>query len=163
MPAGAPRFDAGQGWPAAGLMQLNVIPGEIVLMPLRAEAVMEGVMMEPSPAPTAERPAVDATVRFTTANKRALDFMCGVQKAMLEETVFATNEMFDRTRTETHLFSEFISKMAASHSVKDWKTMWEECGQHQIDFFRRDSERLFKHSKRMLETASNLFSSWPES
>jgi hypothetical protein len=122
-------------------------------------------MMELSepPTATAEQPAVDATGRFTTANKRALDFMFGVQKAMLEEAMFATNEMFDRAQTETHLFSEFVSKMAGSHSVKDWKTMWEECGQHQIDFVRRDSERLFKHSKRMLETASKLFSSRPES
>ena len=114
-------------------------------------------------AATAEQPAVDATARFTKANKRALDFMFGAQKAMLEEIVFATNEMLDRARTETHLFSEFVSKMAESHSVKDWKTMWEECGQHQIDFVRRDSERFFKHGKRMLETASNLFSSRPES
>jgi len=114
-------------------------------------------------AATAEQPAVDATARFTKANKRALDFMFGAQKAMLEEVVFATNEMLDRARTETHLFSEFVSKMAESHSVKDWKTMWEECGQHQIDFVRRDSERLFKHGNRMLETASKLLSSRPES
>jgi hypothetical protein len=114
-------------------------------------------------AATAEQPAVDATARFTKANKRALDFMFGAQKAMLEEIVFATNEMLDRARTETHLFSEFVSKIAESHSVKDWKTMWEECGQHQIDFVRRDSERLFKHGNRMLETASKLLSSRPES
>jgi hypothetical protein len=32
-----------------------------------------------------------------------------------------------------------------------------ECGQHQIDFVRRDSERLFKHGERMLEVAAKLF------
>ncbi len=79
------------------------------------------------------------------------------RKSILEEMVFAGNEMLDRARTETHLFSEFVSKMAGSHSVKDLKTMCEECGQHQIDFIRRDSERLFKHGERMLETASKLF------
>jgi hypothetical protein len=46
--------------------------------------------------------------------------------------------------------------MAGAHSVKDLKTMCEECGQHQIDFVRRDSERLFKHGERMIETTSNL-------
>jgi thymidine kinase len=71
--------------------------------------------------------------------------------------VFASNEMLERARTETHLFSEFVSKMAGSHSVKDLKTMCEECGRHQIDFLRRDNERLFKHGERMLETASKLF------
>jgi len=61
------------------------------------------------------------------------------------------------------LFSEFISKMAGSHSVKDLKTMLEECGQHQIDFVRRDSERVFKHGERMLEAASKLLNSRSES
>jgi hypothetical protein len=35
--------------------------------------------------------------------------------------------------------------------------MGEECAQHQIDFIRRDSERLFKHGERMLEVTSKLF------
>ena len=88
--------------------------------------------------------------------------MIGAQKAMLEEMVFASNEIFDRTRTETHLFSEFVSKMAGSHSVKDLRTMGEECGQHQIDFVRRDCERLFKHGERMIENTSNLFGNRPQ-
>ncbi len=107
--------------------------------------------------------AADAATRLTKENKRALDFMFGAQRVILEEMVFAANEMLDRARTETHLFSEFISKMAGSHSVKDLKTMCEECGQHQIDFVRRDCERLFRHGERMIETTSNLFSNRPES
>ena len=89
--------------------------------------------------------------------------MFGAQKVLLEEMVFAGNELLDRARTETHLFSEFVSKMAGSHSVKDLKTMGQECAQHQLDFVRRDSERLFKHAERMLETGSKLFSNRPES
>jgi hypothetical protein len=104
-----------------------------------------------------EQTAADAQVKLAKANKHALDFMIGAQKAILEEMVFAGNELMDRARTETHLLSEFVSKMAGSHSVKDLKTMFEECGQHQIDFIRRDSERLFKHGERMIETGSNLF------
>ena len=99
---------------------------------------------------------------MTRANKSTLDFMIRAQKAMLEEMVFASNEIFDRIRTETHLFCEFVSKMAGSHSVKDLRTMCEECGQHQIDFVRRDSERLFKHGERMIENTSNLFSNRPQ-
>ena len=108
------------------------------------------------------QPVAEATARLTKANKRALDFMYGAQRVAFEEMVFAGNELLDRARTETHLFSEFVSKMAGSHSVKDLKTMFEECGQHQIDFIRRDSDRLFKHGERMIETASNLFASRPD-
>jgi hypothetical protein len=40
--------------------------------------------------------------------------------------------------------------------------MAEECGQHQIDFVRRDCERLFKHGERMINATSNLFSNQPK-
>jgi len=109
-----------------------------------------------------EQSVADTATRLTKANRNALDFMSGAQKAILEEIVFAGNEMLDRARTETHLFNEFVSKMAGSHSVKDLRTMCEECGQHQIDFIRRDSERLFRHGERLLESTSKLLRSRPQ-
>jgi hypothetical protein len=105
---------------------------------------------------TGEVKASDPINDLADANRRALDFMVGAQKLVLEEIVFATNEMLDRTRTETHLFAEFVSKMAGSHSVRDWRSMCAECSQHQLDFIRRDCERLFKHGQRMIETSANL-------
>jgi hypothetical protein len=39
--------------------------------------------------------------------------------------------------------------------------MLQECGQHQIDFVRRDSERVFKHGERMIEATSNLLANRP--
>ena len=110
-----------------------------------------------------EQSVADTATRLTKANKNALDFLMGAQKVMLEEIVFAGNEMLERTRTETHLLSEFVSKMAGSHSVEGLKTMSQECGQHQIDFIRRDSERLFKHGERMIEATAKLFGNRPES
>ena len=111
--------------------------------------------------PVIEPMAADAAARFTKANKNAMEFMMGAQKLMFEEIVFASNELLERARTETHLLSEFVSKTAGSHSVKDLKTMGQECAQHQIDFIRRDSERLFKHGERMMEAASKLLASRP--
>ena len=111
--------------------------------------------------PVIEPMAADAAARFTKANKNAMEFMMGAQKLMFEEIVFASNELLERARTETHLLSEFVSKMAGSHSVKDLKTMGQECAQHQIDLIRRDSERLFKHGERMMEAASKLLASRP--
>jgi hypothetical protein len=102
-------------------------------------------------------PAVaNAEAEATKLNQGALEFMLGAQKMMFEEMVFLGDEMLERTRTEMHLFTEFVAKMAAAHSVKDVKTMCQECGQHQLDFLRRDSERLFKHGERIIATTSNL-------
>jgi hypothetical protein len=117
----------------------------------------------PEPAaPLVEQSAADAAARMVGASTKAMDFMFGAQKIILEEIVFAGKELLDRARTETHLLSELVSKMAGSHSVKDLKTMWQECGQHQIDFIRRDFERLFKHGERMIETTSKLFGNRPQ-
>ena len=100
--------------------------------------------------------AAHAEAEATKLNQSALEFMFGAQRMMFEEFIFFTDEMMERTSTETQLFTEFVAKMAGAHSVKDVKTMCEECGQHQLDFFRRDSERLFRHGERMIATTSNL-------
>jgi len=94
---------------------------------------------------------------WNNSNKCILNFMVRAQKAMLEEMMFVGREILDRALTETHLFNEFSSKMAGAHSVRDMKAMGEECGQHQIDFLRRDSERLFRHGERVIEATSKLF------
>jgi len=102
-------------------------------------------------------PAVaTAEAEATKLNQSALEFMLGAQKMMFEELVFLGDEMLERTRTETHLFTEFVTKMAGAHSVRDIKTMCQECGQHQLDFIRRDTERLFRHGERMIAATSNL-------
>jgi hypothetical protein len=100
----------------------------------------------------------NAEAEATKLNQGALEFMLGAQKMMLEEWVFLGDEMLERTRTEMHLFTEFVAKMASAHSVRDITTMCQECGQHQLDFFRRDAERLFRHGERMIAATSNLIS-----
>jgi hypothetical protein len=127
---------------------------------MKGEVVM--TKLSEQSAELVEQSVTDTATRLTKANKNALDFLMGAQKVMLEELVFTGNEMLERTGTETHLLSEFVSKMAGSHSVKDLKTMYEECGRHQIDFLRRDSERLFKHGERMIEATAKLFGDRPE-
>src|ERR1700755_3276049 len=100
-----------------------------------------------------------AVARLSKTNRSTLDFMFGAHKTLLDEIVFAGNEMFDRARPETHLFSEFVSRAAESHSVNDLKTMGTECAQHQIDFIRRDCDRVFKHGERMIEATTDLINS----
>jgi len=102
------------------------------------------------------QPTENAEAEATRLNQNALEFMFGAQRMMFEEFIFFTDEMLERTRTEMHLFTEFAAKMAGAHSVKDVKTMCQECGQHQLDFLRRDSERLFRHGERVIATTSNL-------
>ncbi len=113
-------------------------------------------------AGTAEQAAAAAMASLAQADRRAMHFLFGAQRLLLDELVFVSNEMLDRARTETHLFTEFVSKMAEAHSVSNIRIMWEECGRHQVDFIRRDSERLFKHGGRMIEKMSNLLAGRPQ-
>jgi hypothetical protein len=103
----------------------------------------------------------NAEPEATKLNQGALEFMLGAQKIMFEEWLFLGDEMLERTRTEMHLFTEFLAKMASAHSVRDLTTMCQECGQHQLDFFRRDSERLFRHGERLIAATSKLINGRP--
>jgi len=92
-------------------------------------------------------------------DRRVADFMLGLRKIIFEEIQFASNEILERTQTEMHLLSELRSKMAGAHSVSNISKVYEECGKHQIEFLRRDWERIFKHGERMIEATSSLFKS----
>jgi hypothetical protein len=91
------------------------------------------------------------------ANINVMEMMFGAQRLMLGEVAFAGNEWIDRARTETHLFSEFVSKLAEAHSVNGLRTMYEECGRHQVDFIRRDWERVLRHGNPVIEASLRLF------
>jgi len=103
-----------------------------------------------------ELATAEAREQVNKANQNTLNFLFGAQRLMLEELVFAGNELLERARTETHLFAEIASKMAGVHSVNGIREMVTECGQHQIDFLRRDSERIFSHGQRMVDAALKL-------
>lgn len=108
--------------------------------------------------PKGARPmsAADSAKRWNDANGRALHFMFGAQRMILEEKAFAAYATLDRVRTEIHLLGEFASKLGAAHSVQDWRTMGSECGQHQLEFIRRDCDRVFRHGERSIKAASDL-------
>jgi hypothetical protein len=103
----------------------------------------------------------ETATQMAKANQRVANFVFGAQKLMLEEFVFTSNAMVERTQTEMHLLSELASKWAGAHSIKDIRTMYEECSKHQIEFVRRDSDRLFRHGERLIEATSGLFKSHP--
>jgi hypothetical protein len=103
-----------------------------------------------------DQTTTDAAMRVAKANMNTLNFLFGAQRLLLAEFLFASSEMLERARTEMHLFAEFVAKMAEAHSVKGIREMAQECARHQIDFARRDSERLFSHGQRSIETAAKL-------
>jgi hypothetical protein len=144
------------------LMQLN-IPLDASRYRFPRTFKSERVMTELSEQDTSvsTESAAKGEVQASQLNQNAVEFMIGVQRLMFEEFVFYTDEMLERTRTEMKLFTEFAAKIAGAHSVKDINTMCRECGQHQLDFLRRDSARLFKHGERMIATTSHLISGDP--
>ncbi|CAN5308051.1 hypothetical protein BH11PSE4_BH11PSE4_10450 [soil metagenome] len=80
--------------------------------------------------------------------------MYEAQKVIAAETMLSVTEMLDRFRTEIHLWNEFVSKVAAAHSVKDYGEVWQECGRHQIEFARRQTDLIFNHGQRALDAVA---------
>jgi hypothetical protein len=120
----------------------------------------EVVMTEPQQVTEDEPLANDVASQFTKANKFAFHCLADARNIMLDEMTFAGTEFLDRAMTETQLFNEFLSKMAEAHSVRDLGAMYRECSRHQVDFIRRDTERLLKHSERVIDNTSKLIETW---
>jgi len=116
-------------------------------------------LLEPEAAKD-EPLASDAASQLTKASRYALYGLADARNVMLDEMLFAGNEFLDRTITETQLFNEFLSKMAEAHSLRDVGAMYQECSRHQVEFIRRDTERLLKHSERVIDNTSKLIESW---
>jgi hypothetical protein len=108
-------------------------------------------MLKSVEARTAEINAADLSEPSSEPGKLPRNLVPGAQQLLLEEIGFARAEMLDRIQTETHLFGEFLSKMAEAHSVNDILMMYEICGQHQMEFIQRDWARLFKHARHLIE------------
>jgi hypothetical protein len=104
--------------------------------------------------------ATDAASQLVRANRYAFSLLTGVGNVLLDEMLFAGNEFVDRAVAETAIYSEFVHKLAEAHSVRDLGTMYQECTRHQMDFIRRDSTRLLKHSDRMIDNAAKLVETW---
>jgi hypothetical protein len=105
---------------------------------------------------TSEQLATDTASQLSKANRYAFSFLAGARNVWLDEMLFAGNEFFERATAETKIFNEFLSKIAEAHSVKDIGTMCQECTKHQLDFIRRDTERLLKHSERAIDNTAKL-------
>lgn len=113
------------------------------------------------PAPTINDPsATDAGSPLARARKFGFSLWAGSQTLLLEEMLFAGNEMLQRAMAETTIFNEFVSKLAKAHSVRDVGAMVQECTRHQMDFIRRDTERLLDHGGRMIDNSSKLLEVW---
>ena len=113
-------------------------------------------MVEPIEARAGTTETSNITEALSGSTKLPLNLLFGAPWLLAEEIAFANNEMLDRAQTETHLFSEFLSKMAEAHSANDIVMMYKVCGQHQMDFIRRDCDRLFTHTQQLISTWSRL-------
>lgn len=104
--------------------------------------------------------ASDAASQIIKADRYALYCLADARNVMLDEMLFVGTEFLDRAIAETQLFNEFVSKIAEAHSLKDLGAMYRECSRHQVEFIRRDTERLLKHSERVIDNTSKLIESW---
>jgi len=95
--------------------------------------------------------------QMTGINRQALNFINGVQRILVDETLLAGSEALEQARAEMRVSAELFSKVAEAHSVEMFRTACQECAQHQMDVFRQSGQQLFKHGQRIVEATSRLF------
>ena len=116
-----------------------------------------------------EMQAPAETTRVATPHSRqiietgryALEVSFGVQRMMLEELAKAGDEMLECMRAEIEIASEFIARLASAHSVKEITTACNDCGHHQAEAFRQDSQMLLQQTQRLYEQTSRLLAPAP--
>ena len=107
----------------------------------------------------AKQLATDAGSQFTKASRYTFSLLTGTGKTLFDEILFVGNEFLDGAVAETRL-QQFRAKLAEAHSVKDIGTIYQECTKHQLEFIRRDTERLLKHSQRVIDNTAKLVETW---
>ena len=112
-----------------------------------------------------DRPQIGGAVmkQMTGVNRQALNFIFGVQRLLVDETLLAGSEALEQTRAEMHVSAELFSKVAEAHSVETLRAAYLECAQHQMDVLRQSGQQLFKHGQRIVEATSRLFTNTPQS
>jgi len=98
-----------------------------------------------------------ALEQFTRSGRQAVDLAFELQKAYLDEMAQASDEAMERLRSEMEIGAEFVARMACAHSVHEIASAFSDCGGHQADVLRRDSERMLRHGQRIYEQVSRLF------
>lgn len=129
-----------------------------LLAPAGAE-IAANEMSEPSGV-TNGPSHTDPAAQLARANGYAISLLSGLRDIMLDEMVFAGTEFLERAVAETAIFNEFLAKLAEAHSIRDYSAMCQTCTRHQLDFIRRDTERVLKHSERTIDNAAKLVEVW---
>ena len=107
--------------------------------------------------PATPDPIGGAVSELVRMNSQSLHFLFKVQRAFFDEMIDTHNDIRERVCDELGVAKEFASKISEAHSVNGIKEVYESCGRHQMDSFRRETERLFKHGQRFLDRTSKVF------
>lgn len=129
-----------------------------LLAPVGAE-IAANEMPEPSGV-TYGPSHTDPAAQLARANRYAISLLSGLRDIMLDEMLFAGTQFLERTVSETAIFNEFLAKLAEAHSIQGYSAMCQTCTKHQLDFIRRDMERVLKHSERTIDNAAKLAEVW---
>ncbi|MGY3617057.1 hypothetical protein [Bradyrhizobium sp. USDA 10063] len=104
--------------------------------------------------------ATDAASQLIRANRYAVSLFSGARDVLLDEMIFVGKEVFERVVAETTIFNAFLAKLEEAHSVRDYGAVCQECTKHQLEFIRRDMERVLKHSERAIDNTAKLVETW---
>jgi hypothetical protein len=107
-------------------------------------------------APAEQKLVSDISAQLAEANKRGLQFSLGTQKALLDEMIEVGSAVLEHTQAQINVATEFASKIAEAHSFGGVIKACQDCGQHQMDVVRQDSQRFVAHGRELLDKSFKL-------
>lgn len=111
----------------------------------------------PSGSSSKSSSTVSPWLDFAMGRKRLEEF-AEAQAEFMQTVQEANQKCLDRFQSEANLASEFVSKLAASHSISDTATACQEWGNRHLEMFSEDSRRVMTESQKLMQKAARFWS-----
>jgi hypothetical protein len=87
-----------------------------------------------------------------------IDSMIDMQKQVLDYAAEFNEAWTSRAQSESRLIADLMGRLAASRSIPDAASAWQECMQRQLQLNAEDARRLLDQNKKFMRVGAELFS-----
>ena len=109
----------------------------------------------------ASKPTDESTSAFKLGSERT-EAVVNLQKELLDVYEQASRTWLARVKSETDLWSELATKLAATRSVPEAMAAYQECVAQRMQLAAEDGRRLFEESQKITHKITKTLSNgWP--
>ena len=103
-------------------------------------------------------PAGPGSPEFAAMAMKGFEGLAQFQSELMNNIREANQKCLEHMQSEATLASEFVAKLAASHSASDTAAACQDYGKRRMELLTEDGQRLMADSQKLMEKTARLFS-----